>query len=75
MTVYQLKQLLNGYPDNFEVLMELNGQKDIFVIFNETISGKYHAFPEGEFSGIVGEIDSKDIRKNAVGLILKREER
>ena len=70
MNVGNLIERLKHYPEHYEVLIELNGQKDIFTIFDLVFSGDFKPFQEGEFQGTIGEIVNSNNR-NCVGLMRK----
>lgn len=71
MTVGQIKKLLENYPDNWEFLISLHAQDDIFVVCDGLISGKFNIFPEELFESAVGEIQNKHPR-NCVGVVRKK---
>ena len=53
--------------------MELNGQKDIFTIFDLVFSGEYQPFQEDIFESKIGEIVNSE-RRNCVGFMRTRKE-
>lgn len=73
MTVGDLIARLEIYPKHYEVLMELNGQKDIFTIFDLIFSGEYKPFQEEVFDAKVGEIINSN-RRNCVGFMRVRKD-
>jgi len=70
MTVGELKNLLENYPNHYEVLISLHGQDDIFVTCSGTVSGKFLAFPEEYFESCQGELVNSP-QRNAVGIFRK----
>lgn len=73
MTVGDLMLRLEIYPKHYEVLMELNGQKDIFTIFDLVFSGEYKPFQEDVFESKIGEIVNSE-RRNCVGFMRTRKD-
>lgn len=73
MTVGDLIKRLQVYPEYYEVLMELNGQKDIFTIFDLVFSGEYQPFQEDMFESKIGEIVNSEHR-NCVGFMRTRKD-
>lgn len=67
MTVGQLKQILEYVPNTHEVLIMLNGQKDIFTIVDEIYQGEYRPWLDSPFDAKIGEVvESK--KKNCIAL-------
>lgn len=67
MTIGQLKQLLNQYPEYYEVVIDEYGE-NVVQILQELHAGKVSIWPEEQFGNIIGEIDFKSNQKNCLKL-------